>query len=105
MKSVYVTSQDPEINPEKSASSKPLPLNRQTVEMFEFGYNEPKNVPIGKVTLRTALKFITDHQADPIKCSIKKIADKHLLPEEKVGKCGSFRYFFASFISSTCFIL
>lgn len=68
-------------NPER-----PLPLNRRNVEDFEYGFKEPEKIPLGRVTLRNALKFINDHQSNPKEYSAIQIADEYLLPEETVSK-------------------
>lgn len=63
-----------------------LPLDRQQVEEFEYGTKEPNRIPLGKATLRTALEFITKHQASPKEYNAQKIALEHSLSEEKVRK-------------------
>lgn len=78
---MFQFSSKPDSNP-----SRPLPLDRKHVEEFEYGTKEPANVPIGKVTLRMALEFLTKHQNDPKEFTVKKIADDYSLSEEKVGK-------------------
>lgn len=66
--------------------TKPLPISRKQVEEFEYGVKEPDKVPAGKVTLRTALEFLTSYQGNPAEFNAKNIAEKYTLPEEKVRK-------------------
>lgn len=65
---------------------RPLPQYRGAVEPGEFGFAEPTRVPLGKITLRNALQFITNHQADPRSVTAKTIATEHSLSEETVSK-------------------
>lgn len=76
-----------------------MPLNRDAVEDFELGYKEPTRVPYGKVTLRNAIKFITNHQHDPVKYSAENIAEDYNLPIGSVSK-----YFVINFYT-TVFVL
>ncbi|XP_023023345.1 NADH dehydrogenase [ubiquinone] 1 alpha subcomplex assembly factor 4 [Leptinotarsa decemlineata] len=86
LKDIFVTSHDPNIahkleqNPER-----PLPTDRKAVETFLYGVKQSEKIPLGKVSLATALEFITNHQGDPRKYSAKKISEDCLLPEEKVN--------------------
>ncbi|XP_061393395.1 protein NDUFAF4 homolog [Musca vetustissima] len=86
LKSVYVTSEDKFIDygikRKEAGDDKSLPLDRRTPEDFEFGYKEPHRVAPGRCTLRQALKFITDHQAEPEKWTAAKIADEYKLKPE-----------------------
>lgn len=66
--------------------NRPLPQDRSNPQQPEFGFTEPKIVQKGKVTLRQALKFISDHQADPKTWTIDKIADEYLINKESIGK-------------------
>lgn len=97
LKDIFVKSYDPPINPDKKNENpnRPLPSNRAQIDDFEFGFKEPEKVPIGRVTLRGALKFITDHQADSKKCSIEKISEEYLIDEDKISKyCKYIHQFF-----------
>lgn len=67
--------------------TRPLPLERKQVEEFEYGTKEPDKVPVGKITLRTALEVITRHQNNPKEFTVKKMSEEVSLPEEKVRKC------------------
>lgn len=71
----------PEANP-----SRPLPINRNQIEEFEYGTKEPDKIPLGKTTLRIALDFITKHQSNPQEFNVNNIAELHSLPKEKVGR-------------------
>lgn len=66
--------------------NRPLPTDRKTVESFLYGVKEPNHVPLGKVTLRSALEFITKHQGEPINYNAKKIAEEYSIPENTVSK-------------------
>lgn len=69
----------------KHAEEKQLPLDRRTTEDYEFGYLEPEKVPIGRCTLRQALKFIADHQTEPTVWTAGKIAEDYKMKPELVG--------------------
>lgn len=64
-----------------------MPLDRHPVVDYELGYKEPKRVPYGKVTLKNAIKFITNHQLNPEEYRVEKIAEEYKLPEEAVSEC------------------
>ena len=66
--------------------NRPLPLSRSPGEDLEFGFTEPAIIPKGKVTLRQALKFISDHQADPKSWTAEKISSEYLLNKESTGE-------------------
>lgn len=61
-------------------------MDRGIIEEYELGYKEPSKVPLGKITLKNAIKFITNHQVDPKKYNSTQIAEEYLLPEETVSK-------------------
>lgn len=69
---------------------RPLPLDRNPVEEYELGYKEPTKVPLGKVTLKDAIKFISSHQLKPEKYTVTKIAEDYKLPEESVSESLAF---------------
>jgi len=85
LKKVFVMSQDHAIKSEPSPN-RPLPHNRIAPAMPEFGFEEPEVVAEGKVTLRQAIKFISDHQEDPSKWSRNNISQHYKLDAEVVGK-------------------
>ncbi|GJQ81581.1 hypothetical protein Trydic_g9956 [Trypoxylus dichotomus] len=95
LKNVFLTSHDPvskdEIAKTKINSEKPLPLDRTTQPDFEYGFYEPKRIPLGKVTLRKALQFISEHHVDAKTNNATKIAEEYLLPEKTVESI--LRYF------------
>lgn len=68
-----------------TAVSRALPLDRKPVDDFEYGYKEPVKVSRGRVTLRQAIQFITDHQTEPEVWSAKRIADEYKLKQSIVG--------------------
>lgn len=74
--------------------SRPLPLDRKHTEEFAYGTNEPNEIPIGKITLRATLDFITKHQSNAKKFNAKEISQEHSLSEEKVCKYIIFYYCF-----------
>lgn len=109
LKHVYVTSTDPVVSfvvavyvifnnnvmhaqptvPDRhrlNESAKALPLDRQIVEDFEFGFKEPTKVSRGRSTLRQAIKFISDHQSEPDTWTVQRIASEYKLKEEIVSK-------------------
>ncbi|KRT82936.1 hypothetical protein AMK59_4517 [Oryctes borbonicus] len=88
LKNVFLTSHDPvskdtnlskNINPEK-----PLPLDRTAQPDFEYGFYEPKHIPLGKVTLRKVFKFISEHHVDAKVNNATRIAEEYLLPEKTI---------------------
>uniref|UniRef100_A0A6P7H7Q0 Protein NDUFAF4 homolog n=1 Tax=Diabrotica virgifera virgifera TaxID=50390 RepID=A0A6P7H7Q0_DIAVI len=87
LKSVFVTSQDQNINIKQEANpNRPLPTDRSQVEPSLYGIKEPEpnKVPIGKVTLGNVLEFISKYQGDPKNYNAKVIADKFTLQEQTV---------------------
>lgn len=63
---------------------KPLPINRTTVEEYEFGHLEPRTVTKGRCTLRQAVQFIGNHQTDPQQWTSAKIAEYYNMKEPLV---------------------
>jgi NADH dehydrogenase [ubiquinone] 1 alpha subcomplex assembly factor 4 len=61
-------------------------LNRKPVEDFEFGFKEPERASRGRITLRSALKLIGDHQTDPKEWTANKLAEVYTLKEETVSE-------------------
>jgi Uncharacterised protein family (UPF0240) len=87
LRQVFVLSNDPEHNIKQKASEKrPLPMNRKSPAVPEFGFQEPDNVAEGKVTFKQAIKFITDHQEDSKKWNKDAIAQHYKLDSVVVGK-------------------
>ncbi|EEZ98853.1 protein NDUFAF4 homolog [Tribolium castaneum] len=83
LKDVYVTSHDPNpVQEQKINPNRPLPLNRQQVEDFEYGVKEPEKIPEGRASLKQVLKFVTDHQHDRRLHSVEAISKEYKLPEE-----------------------
>lgn len=106
LKSVYLTSSDPEEIVSQywrsivyykwtflyknyifqKKTRKTLPLSKERVEDFELGIKEPETVPPGHMTLRSALKFFTDHHIN--KLPVKDLEEKYGIDEKKIGGLG-----------------
>lgn len=86
LKDVYVTSHDdPSVLQSKNSSDlKPLPL-RRTTDFFELGFKESKIIPVGRVSLMQAMKFISDHRMNASVWTVEKIADENKLRKDVVG--------------------
>lgn len=67
-------------------TKKPLPLNRKAVEDFEMGYMEPEKVRRGHTSLRHALTFISNYNAEPTTWTSEKIAEQYKLKPNVVGE-------------------
>jgi nitrogen regulatory protein PII len=69
------------INPDR-----PLPKNTEFVGHFEYGYKETdiERIPIGKVSLRKAIEFISLHQTNSQEWTAEVIAATHKLNLEDV---------------------
>lgn len=66
-------------------SSHSLPQDRRPLEETEFGYTEPMMIPQGRFTLKQAMKFITDHHADPNTWTATAIAKEYNINQDKLG--------------------
>lgn len=64
---------------------KPLPLDKSATVPFEYGFYEPKRIPLGRITLRKVMRFISEHHVDSKANNATKIAEDYLLPEKTVG--------------------
>uniref|UniRef100_A0A182Q4D9 NADH dehydrogenase [ubiquinone] 1 alpha subcomplex assembly factor 4 n=1 Tax=Anopheles farauti TaxID=69004 RepID=A0A182Q4D9_9DIPT len=87
LRQVYVTSKDVAVDPKAGHPqdpNKPLPINRTTVEEYEFGHLEPRAVTKGRCTLRQAVQFIANHQTDPQQWTSAKIAEYYNMKEPLV---------------------
>ncbi|XP_076258886.1 NADH dehydrogenase [ubiquinone] 1 alpha subcomplex assembly factor 4 [Rhynchophorus ferrugineus] len=86
LKDVYVVSHDPvsEIKQPQNPN-RPLPQDRSQPDMYLFGHKEPEKVPLGKILLRNALKFISQHQGDPKLHTAENISKVYKLPESTVS--------------------
>ena len=87
LKSVYVSSTDPESKPKKDGevSTKPLPQDRGQPPSFEYGFYESHVIPEGKCSLKQAMIFLTEHTENPTKHSVEKIALEYKLDKEIVA--------------------
>lgn len=87
LRNVYVTSMgtpEDDITRKKKEENidRPLPLNRKSLEDFEF--KEPERIPYGRTTLRHALDYISSHQMNPDEVTPAKIAFEYKLKETDV---------------------
>lgn len=84
---MFVTSSDPQpmINSDPKGD-RPLPESRGIVEDYELGFKESAQVPIGKASLRTVMRFIGMHQNNPRHNTAEKIATEYDLDVDKVCK-------------------
>ncbi|KAJ8945872.1 hypothetical protein NQ318_002712 [Aromia moschata] len=85
LKDVFVTSRD--VTPVTVQSPDPgrlLPSDRRSVGQYLYGVKDPDHVPLGKVTLKTALEFITRHQNEPRTYGSKKISEEFSIAEETI---------------------
>jgi len=86
LKRVFVSSSDYLEQRRKIDPEKPLPVNRKHVEDFELGYKEtdPKQIPLGKCTLRQAVQFIGDFRQKPEEWTAEKISSEFKMKRETV---------------------
>uniref|UniRef100_A0A182JFZ1 NADH dehydrogenase [ubiquinone] 1 alpha subcomplex assembly factor 4 n=1 Tax=Anopheles atroparvus TaxID=41427 RepID=A0A182JFZ1_ANOAO len=87
LRQVYVTSKDVMIDAKSAQTEdaeKLLPINRSSVEEYEFGHLEPRTVTKGRCTLRQAVQFIANHQTEPQHWSAAKIAEYYNMKEPLV---------------------
>lgn len=90
LKKVYVTSESHIVqNPERTeeevdSSERPLPLNRKTPEDFEFGYLESEKVPRGKISMRSVLEMLNEHQLDAEKGTAAKFSQEYKVKESYI---------------------
>jgi len=85
LKTVYVESQgtNTEIKPAKARE--PIKLSREFREESELGSMEVDyEVPEGRVSLRTALEILSQHQLSPESITAGSIAKDHKLQEQQV---------------------
>lgn len=84
LKKVFVTSKDSSTvpDPEKININRPLPADTKRQQDSDYGHLEPEFVTPGKVTLRQAIQFISDHQTDPKKFPLPKLVDQYKVKDE-----------------------
>lgn len=70
----------------ESNPNRPLPTERITAGPFLYGVKEPNHIPLGKITLGTALEFITRHQSQPVDYNAKIISAQYSIPENTISK-------------------
>lgn len=87
LKEVYVKSNDgvTQLRSENRSEEKLLPVKR-TSDFFELGYKESKIIPVGRVSLMQAMKFISDHGKNASVWTVEKIADDNKLKRDVAGK-------------------
>ncbi|XP_077297845.1 NADH dehydrogenase [ubiquinone] 1 alpha subcomplex assembly factor 4 [Arctopsyche grandis] len=61
LKTVYVSSTDPEANPEMSKSKRTLPLDRKSFQESDFSTWDPEFVPPGRLMLRDIFQVLALH--------------------------------------------
>ncbi|XP_063991589.1 protein NDUFAF4 homolog [Diachasmimorpha longicaudata] len=64
--------------------SEKLPQNTKGSEEWDYGFWQPDKAPKGKVLLRDALKFMSDHMTDPKNNDAKTIATQYKLDQKDV---------------------
>ncbi|KAK9736447.1 Uncharacterized protein family (UPF0240) [Popillia japonica] len=88
LKNVFLTSYDPVVKDRNRQENinleKPLPLDKSATVPFEYGFYEPKRIPLGRITLRKVMRFISEHHVDSKANNATKIAEDYLLPEKTV---------------------
>ncbi|XP_015590232.1 protein NDUFAF4 homolog isoform X2 [Cephus cinctus] len=85
LKSVYISSHDPEIkeHTDRPTSTRSLPKNIHT-EQYEFDFSTPIHVPEGKCTLQQLISYIDHHATDPNKYTAIRIASESKLEPKTV---------------------
>ncbi|XP_043581230.1 protein NDUFAF4 homolog isoform X1 [Bombus pyrosoma] len=81
LKSVFVQSKDPEIEPTQ-VSSRPLPQNRSQYSLDE--YYETLVPRKGKCTIKEVVTFLTKHQENEAEYSIERISQKYQIDKQTV---------------------
>ncbi|XP_050575128.1 protein NDUFAF4 homolog [Bombus affinis] len=81
LKSVFVQSKDPEIEPTQ-VSSRPLPVDRSQYSLDEF--YEPLVPQKGKCTIKEVVTFLTKHQENKVEYSIERISQKYQIDKQTV---------------------
>lgn len=61
-------------------------MSRRPAAYYDLGYHETdvQKVPRGKVTLRQAIQFISDHQQHPEEWTAERIANEYKVKRENV---------------------
>lgn len=71
-------------DPEKINLSRPLPVDTKRQEDYDYGHKDPELITPGRVTLKQAIQFISDHQSDPKQWPLPKIVDQYRMKDEDV---------------------
>ncbi|XP_050394579.1 NADH dehydrogenase [ubiquinone] 1 alpha subcomplex assembly factor 4 [Patella vulgata] len=61
--------------------TRPFPASRENPTTPEYGVQEPKIIPVGKVSIKQAIEIITNHRVSPTEHSSKTIAKQYKLQE------------------------
>ena len=69
---------------ESRDKARKLPVDRVKPLLYLTGVNDPKKVPIGKVSLREAIDMVRGHALDPETFNVKDLAEFHEMQEEDV---------------------
>ncbi|XP_003487273.1 protein NDUFAF4 homolog [Bombus impatiens] len=81
LKSVFVQSKDPEIEPTQ-ASSRPLPQDRRQYSLNEFYESlDPQKY---KCTIKEVVTFLTKHQENAVEYSIERISQEYKIDKQIV---------------------
>lgn len=81
LKSVFVQSKDPEIEPTQ-VSSRPLPQDRSQYSLNEF--YESLVPQRGKCTIKEVITFLTKHQENAVEYSIERISQEYQIDKQIV---------------------
>ncbi|KMQ92403.1 protein ndufaf4-like protein [Lasius niger] len=82
LKDVFVTSTDPEKIIEPMKEPRSLPQSRYRPDEHTFDFYEPTIIPVGKCSLKQALKFIWQHKHDPVTHNSENIAAEYKIDKK-----------------------
>jgi len=63
----------------RNPTSRKLPQDRKNRIDYEYGYEEPSTIPLGKASMRQVLEFLSKHQTEPKVNTAEKIAEEYKL--------------------------
>ncbi|KAL1123274.1 hypothetical protein AAG570_002360 [Ranatra chinensis] len=85
LKTIYVTSSDPQPKVFKKigkpSESRMLPVDRRTKLSDDLAFMEPEVIPAGKISLKQALKILSQHQSNSEAYNMYYVSDNY-----KIGK-------------------
>lgn len=61
-----------------------LPVERSSTHDYEYGFEEPKNIPLGKVSMKQLLDLINNHEVKPHEFSPEVLAEHYKLNVDDV---------------------